>query len=432
MREMRWKAVLGAALWLAASGAASAKEVVIHAGRLIDGTSSRVRQHVSIIIKDDRIVEVRDGFADVPGAAIIDLEDKTVLPGLIDAHVHLLIQLGKQSPTVAKVTRTSFDDVIAGVANARTTLLAGFTSVRDLGGYTPAIVALRNAITAGEVDGPRMWVSGGPLSPTGGHGDASTGFDGELTKPEWTEGIMDSPEDAVRLVRLRHRQGVDLIKIMPSGGVASVGDDPEAQLMTDDEIKAVVETAHILHMKVAAHAHGTKAIENATLLGVDSIEHGTFGTADTDKAMKDGKTYLVPTLIAGQTVFDYAKMHPEALGPSSAAKALAVAPQMASNMMRAYRAGVKIAFGTDAGVYAHGQNAREFALMVKAGMPAIDAILSATSGAAALIGDDADIGSIRTGRYADIIAVNGDPTMDVTLLQHVIFVMKSGRVVKSD
>jgi imidazolonepropionase-like amidohydrolase len=185
-------------------------------------------------------------------------------------------------------------------------------------------------------------------------------------------------------------------------------------------------------MKVAAHAHGTKAIENATLLGVDSIEHGTFGTADTDKAMKDGKTYLVPTLIAGQTVFDYAKMHPEALGPSSAAKALAVAPQMASNMMRAYRAGVKIAFGTDAGVYAHGQNAREFALMVKAGMPAIDAILSATSGAAALIGDDADIGSIRTGRYADIIAVNGDPTMDVTLLQHVIFVMKSGRVVKSD
>lgn len=410
----------------------SGGDVIVHAGRLIDGTSRQIRQHVSIVIHDDRIVSVEDGFVERPGARVIDLGTKTVMPGLIDTHVHLLVQLGRQSPAIMAVTRTPYDNLLLGAANARATLMAGFTSARDVGGYTPSIIALKKGIAAGTVDGPRLWVSGMPLGPTGGHGDLSTGFDPALTKPEWTDGIVDSPDAAVAMVRRRHRDGADLIKIMPSGGVASVGDDPEAQLMTDDEIKAVVNTAHVLHMKVAAHAHGTKAIAAAVRLGVDSIEHGTYGNPETDRLMKERGTYLVPTLIAGQTVFDYAKANPQAMDASSNAKALAVAPVMASNVVRAYRAGVKIAFGTDAGIFQHGMNAREFQLMVAAGIPAIDAILSATGSAAALIGDDADIGSIRPGRFADIIAVDGDPIADITTLQHVIFVMKGGRVFKNE
>lgn len=411
---------------------AHARDVVIHAGHLIDGTSRLTRDRVSIIIKDDRITGVENGFIDRPGAEVIDLSNKTVLPGLIDAHVHLLLQLGKVSPTIAAVTQSYYDRILDGAVNARTTLMAGFTSVRDVGGYTPASVALKKAVASGKIDGPRMWVAGSLIGPTGGHSDASTGFDEVLTKPEWTDGIVDGADEAVKAVRRHHREGADLIKIVPSGGVASVGDDPQAQLMTDEEIKAVVDTAHVLHMKVAAHAHGAQAVEHASRLGVDSIEHGSYATDAGDKVMKANGTYLVPTLIAGATVVEYAKLHPEALGPSSAAKALAVGPIMSANFYRAYKAGVKIAFGTDAGVYPHGNNAKEFALMVQAGMPAIDAILSATAGAADLIGDSQDIGSVQPGRYADIIAVDGDPVKDIATLQHVTFVMKGGSVVKAE
>jgi imidazolonepropionase-like amidohydrolase len=417
-------------LGLFAAAPALAGDVVIHAGRLIDAVSRTVRENVSILVRNDRIVSVTAGYTDPPGAEVIDLSKETVLPGLIDCHVHLLMKGGSTNPRADGVTHTAFDSLLVGVRNAHATLLAGFTSVRDVAAYTPAIIALKKAIASDGIEGPRMWVSGSPLGPTGGHVDPRTGYDEQITKREWTDGIVDSPEEAIKNVREHHRAGTDIIKIVPSGGVISVGDDPEAQLMTDAEIKAAIDTAHTLHMKVAAHAHGKGAIDHAVALGVDSIEHGTFADEETYKAMKAHGTYLVPTMIAGATVVEYATKHPEMLNPSSVAKALAVGPTQIRNGYNAYKAGVKIAFGTDAGVSPHGENAKEFRLMVDAGIPAMDAILAATSSAADLIGDPADIGSIQPGRYADIIATRGDPVADVDQLQHVDFVMKGGKVVK--
>lgn len=409
---------------------AEAPLTVVHAGHLIDGIARTERGHVSVLIRKDRIVDVVDGFVTPPGARVIDLSSKTVLPGLIDTHVHLLIQLGNGPMALHMVRSTGYDDLLDGVRNARLTLEAGFTTVRDLGGNTPAIIALKKGVAAGRIEGPRMLVAGGPLGPTGGHSDESTGFDPVLSKPEWIDNIIDSPEQAIHTVRSRYRDGADVIKIMPSGGVASVGDDPQAQLMTDAEIAAVVNTAHTLHMKVGAHAHGTMAILHATQLGVDSIEHGTYGNDETDRLMKAHGTYLVPTLIAGEAVYDYARLHPEALDPSSAAKALAVAPLMAANLQRAYKAGVKIAFGTDAGVFQHGRNAHEFELMVKAGMAPMDVIFSATRDAADLLGRSNDIGSVKAGGLADLVAVEGDPLADIGTLTHVGFVMQGGKVIK--
>ena len=277
-----------------------------------------------------------------------------------------------------------------------------------------------------------MWVAGPPLGPTGGHGDPLNGLDPELSHPGWSDVVVDSPEEARKTVRTLRRMGVDLIKIMPSGGVLSIGDDPNQQLMADDEIKSVIDTAHSLGLKVAAHAHGKKAIDAAVRLGVDSIEHGSFADAESYKLMKEHGTYLVPTLLVGQTAADIAISHPEQLNPSSAKKAIETVPHLQKNLHDAYAAGVKIAFGTDQGLAPHGTNAKEFALMVKAGMKPIDTIIAATSSAADLIGDTADIGTVQKGRYADLVAVSGDPVADVTQLEHVQFVMKGGEIYKQD
>jgi imidazolonepropionase-like amidohydrolase len=406
---------------------AAAQDIVIHAGQLIDGRSRAVQREVSIVIQNDRIVAVEPGFVQRTGAAVIDLSRKTVLPGLLDCHVHLLSGYGKMDPRLAAVTQTSYDSLMAGVANARATLRAGFTTVRDVHDYSPAIIALKRAIGNGEVEGPRMFVSGTAISPTGGHGDVTSGFDEQLSKREWRDGITDGPENIVVAVRERHRIGADLIKIAPSGGVASEGDDPNAQLMSDAEIAAAINTAHELGMKVAAHAHGKKAIDAAVRLGVDSIEHGTFADAESYKLMKAHGTVLVPTLLAGDTVVQLAKSHPELLG-TSASKALLVGPVMSHNAGAAFRAGVKVAFGTDAGVFPHGKNAQEFKLMVAAGIPEMDSILASTHMCASLIGVADQVGSISPGYYADIIAVEGDPTTDISLLEHPIFVMKGGKM----
>ena len=257
------------ALALLSAQAAVAKDVVIHAGRLIDGVSAQPQEKVSILVRDDRIVSVEPGFTTPSGAEVVDLSNATVLPGLIDCHDHITASFHKGDPIRNAVTRTAYDDEIDAVNNARAELLAGFTTIRDVGADTEVIVALKKAVNAGVVPGPRMWVSGMPLSPTGGHGDAADGLDPELEHPGWTSNLIDSPEAARRAVRLLRREGADLIKILPSGGVMSIGDDPKLQLMADDEIKAVIDTAHALGMKVAAHAHGKAAIDHAIALGVD-------------------------------------------------------------------------------------------------------------------------------------------------------------------
>lgn len=430
IRKMLVCAALGGVLF--AAHPAPAADIVIHAGRLIDGVSKAPRDQVSILIHDDRITGMQPGFVSPAGAQVIDLSRQTVLPGLIDCHVHVTSQFDGGNPIAEQVTETRFDSAVKSTAYARHTLLAGFTSVRDVGADTNVVVALKKQIAKGIVPGPRMWVSGAPLGPTGGHTDSSTGLDPELSDPAWAENIIDSPEDARKAVREHKKLGVDLIKIMPSGGVLSVNDDPNRKLMADDEMKAVIDTAHALGLKVAAHAHGKAAIDAAVRLGVDSIEHGSFADEESYKLMKEHGTYLVPTLLIAHAVYEVAKTHPEQLNPSSAQKALQVAPRIQKNLHDAYEAGVKIAFGTDEALVPHGENAKEFALMVSAGMSPMDAIVAATGSAADLIGDAQDIGSVRPGRYADIVAVDGDPLTDITQLQRVQFVMKGGTIYKQN
>jgi len=359
---------------------------------------------------------------------VIDLRTSTVMPGLIDAHTHITGE-GTGNAIVRAVTETPLDDAVRSTVYAKRTLEAGFTTIRNVGAEGGADVALKKAIESGLVDGPRMWTARTTLSITGGHGDQG-GLRPDLwVAPTWMDGIVDSADDARKAVRYQHKYGADLIKITATGGVLSIGDSGDAQQFTDEEMRAIVEASHLLGMKVAAHAHGKRGIEAAIKAGVDSIEHGTYSDAATFALFKEHGTYLVPTILAGKTVAEMATV-PGYLHPTVQAKAARIGPLIQDMFKRAYAAGVKVAFGTDSGVSNHGENAREFQYMVEAGMPAIEAILAATRAGADLIGASDRIGSIQAGRFADLIAVAGNPLTDIAEMRKVTFVMKGGVVYK--
>lgn len=409
--------------------AAQARDIVIHAGTLLDGVSRTPRQHVSILIHDERVTGVRDGFVSPAGSDIIDLSGETVMPGFIDCHVHISAPLPSRTNALEYAfTHNDIDRAFDGARFASAMLQQGFTGARDVGGGDDT-VALRNAIAEAKVPGPRLWVSLEPLGPTAGHGDIRSGLDARLNHPDWSNGIVDTVDMARLKVREHKRRGADLIKIMPSGGIASTGDDPRQQLMTDAEMQASIETAHALGMKVAAHIYPAGAIEAAVRAGVDSVEHGSFATEQAFALMKARGTYLVPTLTVYDIFYATARDHPELLQPGTAAKELANDLLPAKNFPVALRSGVKIALGSDIGEGDHGS---EFRLMIAAGMAPLEALFTATRNAADLIGASREIGSIQPGRYADIVATKGDPLLNPALFGKIDFVMKGGEVYRAN
>ncbi len=412
-------------LGLMAAPDATAHDTVIHVGTLIDGTAADARRQVSILVHDDRISAVQAGFVSPAGAEVIDLSQSTVMPGFIDCHVHLSAKLpSATNRTEDWLTHSDLDRAFDAALFAAAMLQQGFTSARDVGGGDET-VALRNAISAGKVAGPRLWVSLEPLGPTAGHADMLYGLDPALRHEGWDNGLVDSVDQARYKVRQHKRRGADLIKIMPSGGIASTGDDPRQQLMTNEEMSAVVQAAHALGMKVAAHIYPAAAIENAVRAGVDSVEHGSFATAQTFALMKDKGTYLVPTLTVYDLFYAVATQHPELLTPGTAQKEIANDLLPKKNLPLAVRSGVKIAYGTDIG---EGDHAMEFGLLIANGMAPGDALIAATRNAAALMGAEDRIGTIQPGRFADIVATAGDPRTDPAQFEHVEFVMKGGVV----
>jgi imidazolonepropionase-like amidohydrolase len=424
---MQTRNVISFLLLLASS--AGAKDIVIHAGRFIDTDARQTRSTISIVIHEDRIARIESGFISPPGTEVIDLSNFTVLPGLIDCHKHITMHPASPNRFEDLVTETAADQAITGTLNARAILLSGFTSIRSVGSSGTVDVSVKRAIVKGSIPGPRMWVSSGPLSPTGGHADPGNGMVPGITNPVWETSIVNSADDARRVVREHRKFGADLIKLMPSGGVGSIGDDPTLQLMTNDELAAAIDAAHALAMKVCAHAHGKKAIDNAARLGVDSIEHGTYADAESFAIMKEHGTYLVPTIYVSRMLFEIATAHPETLPPHIVAKIKEVSPATAEMFRLALKSGVKIAFGTDTGAaFRTGPAAKELTEMVRLGMPPMDALVSATRNAAELIGASRETGRLAPGAFADVIAVSGDPLADITEMERVRFVMKGGVV----
>jgi imidazolonepropionase-like amidohydrolase len=414
-----------------ATPAGGAPVSAIHCGHFVDVIGAKVLGPTTVIVEGKRVREVVPGSGSVPNAAQIDLSSQTCLPGLIDSHTHLSNQFGPTTYSDDFHWNTA-DYVVRSTVYARRTLLAGFTSVRNLGDRANEVAALRNAINAGLVAGPRIYTAGRPIGSTGGHADPTDGYRDDLAGDQGpADGIINSPEDAIKAVRMHYKKGDDVIKIMPSGGVLDQSSSGDNAQLTLDEIKAVVSTARDYGFTVAAHAHGAEAIRRAVLGGVDSIEHGTYMDEADMKLMKEHGTWYVPTIIAGDYVARKAGI-PGYYPPQVAAKAAAIGPLILGTAGRAYKAGVKIAFGTDAGVYPHGENAHEFELMVQAGMPPMLAIQAATTHAAELLKHDKDIGSIATGKLADLVAVPGNPIDDISQMTKVSFVMKEGVVYKRD
>lgn len=423
-----------AALVAAPAAAQSGGPVtVIQAGRLLDKPGQAPRGPSTLIVRDGRIVEILPGKVDGPaGAKIVDLSDKFVLPGLIDSHVHLDSDAGGNAAFMEGLTSSDATSAYRTLGNAKKTLMAGFTTVRNLGDGTGATLALRDFAASGEILAPRIVDAGRSISTTSGHMDGTLSLSEDLHSAINQENLCDGVESCRHAIRMQIRRGVDVIKIATTGGVNSrIGAGLGRQLF-DDEVKALVDTAHLYKKKVAVHAHGDDGINAALAAGADSIEHGTMLTDESIKLFKKAGAYYVPTLSTVNGYIARLQADPNAYPPDVLAKVKWRIGVTGKSLEKAYPAGVKIAFGTDAGVSKHGRNADEFELMVKHGMSPMAAIQAATVNAADLLGVAADVGTLEPGKAADIIAVSGDPLSDVTVLKSVRFVMKGGQVAKDE
>jgi imidazolonepropionase-like amidohydrolase len=435
MPSIRLAAVVATALLGSGvlSPALAQQRTVIHAGRLIDGRTDTVRTRVSVMVSGDRIVAVDDGYvAAGAGDTVVDMKDATLMPGLMDMHVHITSQQSGTAGYAERFYLNPADVVLRATMYARATLMAGFTTVRDCGSGHRLNLAMRDATAKGWIEGPRIFAAGG-VATTGGHGDGSNGLAWELQELIDSRGVSAvNGADAMRqAVRQRYKDGADLIKISSTGGVLSLAKSGQAPLFTDDELVAIVETARDYGLAVAAHAHGTDGMLRAVRAGVRSIEHGTYMTDEVMTAMKEKGTWYVPTISAGRFVADKAKIDgyfPEIVRP----KAAEIGPQIQDTFSRAWQAGVRIAFGTDQGVAPHGENGREFVYMVEAGMPPMKAIQSATIEGARLLDVEEDLGTVEAGKIADLVAVPGDPIADIEQMTKVHFVMKAGRIHRHD
>ncbi len=407
-----------------------AQKTYIWCGILIDGISTEPKKNMTIVVEKNKITAVESGFSK-PGSAdkTIDLKNKTVTPGWIDMHVHMEHETNPNR-YMETYTYNPADYAYQSVKFSETTLLTGFTTVRDLGG-TGVNISLRNAINKGWIKGPRVYTAGKSIATTGGHADPTNGYRRDLMgDPGPKEAVANGPDECRQAVRQRYKDGSDLIKITATGGVLSVAKSSSNPQFAEEEIKAIVETAKDYGFKVAVHAHGAEGMKRAIRAGVNSIEHGTYMDDEAIALFKQYGTWYVPTLTAASSVADSAKKpgyYPELVTP----KALEIGPKIKATFAKAYKAGVKIAFGTDAGVYQHGRNWIEFVYMIEAGMPAMEAIQSATINAAELLGEKDRLGSIEAGKLADIVAVDGDPLKDAQAFGKIVFVMKDGVVYKN-
>jgi imidazolonepropionase-like amidohydrolase len=403
---------------------------LVQCGKLIDVRALQVRSQVTVVVGGDRITRIDQGFT--PASTqdrVVDLRSQTCMPGLMDLHVHLTSETSPAS-NLERFQLNPADIAYRSVVYAEQTLMAGFTTVRDVGATFGVNIALRDAINRGRIKGPRIFTSGRSIATTGGHADPGNGMRADL-EPEVTpeDGVINGIEDARRAVRQRYTDGADLIKITATGGVLSQAASGQNPQFTEEEIRAVVETARDYGFHVAAHAHGAEGIKRAVRAGVRSIEHGTYLDQEGIDLMKKFGTYYVPTIVAGKFVAEQAKI-PGYFSEVVRVKAAEIGPLIQSTFGKAYKAGVKIAFGTDTGVSAHGQNAKEFEYMVEAGMPVLEAIRSATLIASELLGVSDRLGTIEAGKLADIIAVPQDPTANVVTMERVSFVMKEGVIYK--
>ena len=417
-------------LALVSPAAADAQTLAVQCGQLFDSASGRNLPERTVLVSDGKVQEVREGHAAVEGATSINLRNHTCSPGWIDMHVHLGHESSPQRYSEGFRLNPEFT-VLRSVEYARRTLHAGFTSVRDLGGETT--LALRDGINEGWVSGPRIFAAGKSIATTGGHADPTNGVNhliaDALGEPGPAEGVVNSPDEARQAVRQRYKDGSDVIKITATGGVLSYARSGDAPQFTVDEVKAVVDAARDYGYTVAAHAHGKEGMRRAIVGGVDTIEHGTYMDDELFALMKKHGTWYVPTVTAGRFVAEKARIdgyYPDVVRP----KAARIGPQIQGTLAKAWKAGVKIAFGTDSGVSLHGENADEFIYMVEAGMPPAEALRAATVHAASVLGRN-DLGTLAPGSIADIVAMPGDPLQDIAVVKKVDFVMKDGKVVRA-